>query len=73
MRCEAIEKYLPLYVPEELDQLYEEVRRQARKGISAQQRQLAQNLQKIRPYYHRWYQGWERLDFKPFYVMNSRT
>ena len=42
----------------DVDQLYKEVRRQAQKGISPQQRQFAENLQKLKPYYHKWYQGW---------------
>ena len=56
----------------DVEQLYREVCKQAKKGISPQQRQFAENLQKIKPYYHKWYQGWEQLDFKPYYVMNSR-
>jgi len=57
----------------DVDQLFEEVRRQAKKGISPEQRQFAETLQKIKPYYHAWYKGWEAQDFKPYYVMNSRT
>jgi len=56
----------------DVGQLYKEVRKQADKGISPQQRHFAETLQKIKPYYHKWYEGWEKLDFKPFYVMNSR-
>lgn len=61
-------KFLTLNV----DELYEEVRKQAKKGISPEQRQFAETLEKIKPYYHEWYKGWEDLDFNPFYVMNSR-
>ena len=57
----------------DVDQLYQEVREQASKGISVEQRRFAETLQKIKPYYHQWYKGWEKLDFCPFYVMNSRT
>ncbi|MBW2096763.1 MAG: amidohydrolase family protein, partial [Deltaproteobacteria bacterium] len=56
----------------DVDQLFEEVRKQAKKGISPEQRQFAETLQKIKPYYHKWYKGWEDLNFKPYYVMNSR-
>jgi hypothetical protein len=56
----------------DVEQLYREVCKQAKKGIRPQQRRFAENLQKIKPYYHKWYQGWEQLDFKPYYVMNSR-
>ena len=56
----------------DVDQLYEEVRKQAQKGISSKQKQFAENLQEIKSYYHKWYEGWEELDFKPYYVMNSR-
>jgi len=56
----------------DVGELYKEVREQAERGISPQQRQFAETFQKIKPYYHKWYQGWEKLNFKPFYVMNSR-
>jgi hypothetical protein len=52
--------------------LYHEVRQQAAKGISPEQRRFAETLQKIKPYCQQWYRGWERLDFDPFYRMNSR-
>ena len=55
-----------------LNELYDEVRKQAAKGISPEQRKFAKTLQKIKPYYHKWYEGWEKLDYEPFYVMNSR-
>ncbi len=56
----------------DVDQLYNEVRKQAAKGIGPEQRQFAEALQKIKPYYHKWYDGWGKMDFEPFYVMNSR-
>jgi 5-methylthioadenosine/S-adenosylhomocysteine deaminase len=56
----------------DVDQLYNEVRKQASKGISPEQRQFAEALQKIKPYYHKWYEGWEKMAYEPFYVMNSR-
>jgi len=56
----------------DLDQLYKEIRRQVARGISPQQRQFAETLQRIKPYYHKWYEGWGKFDFSPFYVMNSR-
>ena len=57
----------------DVQQLYEEVRKQASKGISPEQRKFAESLQRIKPYYHKWYEGWEKMDYKPFYIMNSRT
>ncbi|MBW2056033.1 MAG: amidohydrolase family protein [Deltaproteobacteria bacterium] len=56
----------------DVDGLYEEVRKQASRGIGPDQRSFAETLQRIKPYYHKWYEGWEKLDFDPFYVMNSR-
>jgi hypothetical protein len=56
----------------DVDQLYEEVCKEISGGISPQQRQYAETLQKIKPYCHKWYAGWENLDYVPFYVMNSR-
>ncbi|MBW2312341.1 MAG: hypothetical protein JRF35_14955 [Deltaproteobacteria bacterium] len=56
----------------DIDQLYEEVRKEAAKGISPQQREYAETLQRIKPYSQEWYKGWENMDYKPFYVMNSR-
>jgi hypothetical protein len=56
----------------DIDDLYREVRKQAEKGTSKEQRLFAENLQKIKPYYHAYYRDWPKLDFKPFYVMNSR-
>ena len=60
------------FVTIDVQQLYEEVRKQASKGISPEQRQFAEALQKIKPYYHKWYEGWEKMDYEPFYVMNSQ-
>jgi cytosine/adenosine deaminase-related metal-dependent hydrolase len=56
----------------DLEQLYKDVRKEAEKGTSSEQRQFAENLQKIKPYYHKWYEDWLKLDFDPFYIMNSR-
>jgi len=56
----------------DVDDLYKRVKKQAEKGISAEQRNFAENLQKIKPYYHDYYKDWPKLDFNPFYVMNSR-
>jgi cytosine/adenosine deaminase-related metal-dependent hydrolase len=57
----------------DVGQLYKEVRKQASEGISPRQREYAEAFQRIKPYYYKWYEGWENLGFKPFYVMNSRT
>lgn len=60
------------FINVDVDKLYEEVRKQAEKGLGPQQRQFAKKLQQIKPYYHKWYEGWEKLDFEPFYIVNSR-
>jgi cytosine/adenosine deaminase-related metal-dependent hydrolase len=53
--------------------LYDEVRKQAQKGITLEQRKFANELQKIKPYYHKWYKGWEDIiEWEPFYLLNSR-
>ena len=56
----------------DVDELYNEVRKHANKGVPRQQREFAELLQKVKPYYHKWYEGWENLDLHPFYIMNSR-
>jgi 5-methylthioadenosine/S-adenosylhomocysteine deaminase len=56
----------------DIDELYREVRKQAEKGIGREQRQFAEKLQKIKPYYQAYYRDWPKLDFEPFYIMNSR-
>jgi cytosine/adenosine deaminase-related metal-dependent hydrolase len=56
----------------DVDQLYQEVREQAAKGMNPEQKQFAENLLKIKPYYQQWYEGWGKLDLAPFYNMNSR-
>ena len=56
----------------DLDLLYEEVKEQASKGLSPEQRDYAENLSKIKPYYQRWYRDWVNLDFEPYYIMNSK-
>jgi len=57
----------------DVDQLYREVRKQVERGVNPQQRCFAEALQKIKPYYRKWYKGWQKLDLEPFYVMNSRS
>jgi len=56
----------------DVDRLYEEVRKEIAKGISPEQRKYAETLQRIKPYCHKWYEGWEKMDYEPFYLMNSR-
>lgn len=56
----------------DVDQIYKDVREQANRGITEEQRLFAETLQKIKPYYHAWYDGWDKLEFDPFYIMNSR-
>ncbi len=56
----------------DVETLHKEIAKQAAKGISQEQRSFAEAVQKLKPYYHQWYKGWENMESKPFYVMNSR-
>jgi hypothetical protein len=51
--------------------LYQEIR-QAAKTISDEQRRRAEMLQRLKPYYQRWYGEWLGGPTQPFYVLNSR-
>jgi 5-methylthioadenosine/S-adenosylhomocysteine deaminase len=51
--------------------LYREIR-SAVKTIGDEQRRRAAMLQRLRPYYQRWYREWLGGDTEPFYVLNSR-
>lgn len=54
------------------DLLYKEIRKEAEKGIGKEQKYFADQCQKIKPYYHKWYNNWlNGMDFEPFYTMNS--
>ena len=55
-----------------IDDLYTEARKQASAGISDKQRQFAEMLQKVKPYYHKWYADFEIPELQSFYRMNSR-
>jgi cytosine/adenosine deaminase-related metal-dependent hydrolase len=46
--------------------------RAAAKAIGEAQRQRAAMLQRLRPYYQRWYNDWLGGETRPFYVLNSR-
>jgi len=51
----------------DVDQLYRGLRKQVERGVNPQQRCFAEALQKIKPYYRKWYKGWQKLDLGPFY------
>jgi cytosine/adenosine deaminase-related metal-dependent hydrolase len=53
--------------------LAREAREQASRPIGAEQKSFADLLQKVKPYCHAWYRGWEDLGLEPFYPMNSRV
>ena len=53
----------------DIDELYKEVRKQAAKGPSPEQIQYAHDLQKLKPFYHQWYENWVKSDMKPFYIL----
>ena len=52
--------------------LYQEIRAAA-KTIGDDQRRRAAMLQRLKPYYQRWYQDWLGDETRPFYVLNSRV
>jgi cytosine/adenosine deaminase-related metal-dependent hydrolase len=52
--------------------LYQEIRAAAR-TIGDEQRRRAEMLQRLKPYYHRWYNDWLGAETRPFYVLNSRV
>jgi 5-methylthioadenosine/S-adenosylhomocysteine deaminase len=52
--------------------LYQEVRAAAR-TIGDEQRRRAEMLQRLKPYYQRWYNDWLGGETRPFYVLNSRV
>jgi 5-methylthioadenosine/S-adenosylhomocysteine deaminase len=56
----------------DVGKVYEEVRSRAESALGDKQTTFVQMLQRVKPYVHEWYQGWEHLDFDPFYVLNSR-
>ena len=51
--------------------LYREIR-SAVKTIGDEQRRRAEMLQRLKPYYQRWYDDWLGGETRPFYVLNSR-
>ena len=58
----------------DVDALYEEVRQEAAAGRTQAQLDNEAFLNKIRPYYQAWYNGWlKQLKLEPFYVFNSRV
>jgi len=57
----------------DVESLHDEVRKEASKGISAEHRAFAEKLQMIKSYCQKWYEGWEKIDYKPFYPMNSEV
>jgi 5-methylthioadenosine/S-adenosylhomocysteine deaminase len=60
-------KFLTIDVPA----LYREIRA-AVETIGDEQRRRAEMLQRLRPYYQRWYNAWLGGETRPFYVLNSR-
>jgi 5-methylthioadenosine/S-adenosylhomocysteine deaminase len=53
--------------------LAREAREQGSRPLGAGQKSFADLLQRVKPYYHAWYRGWEDLGLEPFYPMNSRV
>lgn len=57
----------------DVELLYSEVRKAISKGIDEGQRKYAENLELLKPYYHKCYSSWTyRENLKPYYVMNSK-
>src|ERR1700694_3183568 len=67
-RSSAARAFLTVDVPA----LYQEIRTAA-KVIGGEQRRRAEMLQRLKPYYQRWYQDWLGDETQPFYVLNSRV
>jgi cytosine/adenosine deaminase-related metal-dependent hydrolase len=61
-------RFLTIDVPA----LYREIRGAA-KTVGDEQRQRAAMLQRLKPYYQRWYGDWLGGETQPFYVLNSRV
>ena len=61
-------RFLTIDVPA----LYREIR-SAAKTVGDEQRQRAAMLQRLKPYYQRWYGDWLGGETQPFYVLNSRV
>jgi cytosine/adenosine deaminase-related metal-dependent hydrolase len=57
----------------DVDQLYDKVRTQMQRGLSADQRAQAETIGRIKPYCQEWYRGWVETDADPFYVLSSRN
>ena len=55
-----------------IDDLYTEASKQASAGITKEQQHFAAMLQKVKPYYQKWYADWEMPELQPFYRINSR-
>jgi len=56
----------------DVDSIYEEVREQVKKGIDPKQKELAEIMQKLKPYSQSFYKRWPTPELVPFYKMNSR-
>ena len=52
--------------------LYEEIREAANRGLSPEERRMADFLAEIKPYEQAWYAGKTNFPKKPFYFVNSR-
>jgi len=58
----------------DVEALYEEVRGQAAAGRTPAQLENEAFLERLRPYYQAWYEGWLKdVELEPFYLFNSRT
>jgi hypothetical protein len=55
----------------DVDELYRETARQAAREPAGQQASFAEHMRRIKPYCQRWYAGWDDLDYRPFYPLNS--
>jgi 5-methylthioadenosine/S-adenosylhomocysteine deaminase len=57
----------------DIRELSREARNQAGRPLSDEQEAFAACLQRVKPYCHSWYRGWEDMGLTPYYVMNSRV
>lgn len=55
-----------------VDSLYDEVREQVKKGFNPKQKELAEMLQRLKPFAQLFYKRWPTPELTPYYKMNSQ-
>lgn len=57
----------------DVEQLFDEVRNQMTRGLSAEQKTYAESLQQVKPFCQEWYRDSMEISFDPLYILNSRN